>query len=286
MGTHHNDDFLLRIYLRDIESFGLITPDQEVELAGKIANGDDDAREMMIKANLRLVITIAYGYVDMGVPFIDLINIGNGGLMKAVERFNPKKGAKFSTYAAWWIKQAIKRELSNSGLTIRIPVHLAQNVSRLDKFRDKFRIDNGRLPNDDEVYEKLGLDAGKVDVARGIRNGRLSLDYEYDDDGRSLIDLLPDESAENPFDKKDIGDQILILRELVEGLSTRYKEIIQLRFGLTGQDPMTLEEIGDHYRLTRERIRQLLQVAIGKLRTRLENRNRVVDKQMPHLQKK
>lgn len=286
MGTHHNDDFLLRSYLRDIESFGLITPDQEVELAGKIANGDDDAREMMIKANLRLVITIAREYDDMGVSFIDLINIGNTGLMKAVERFDPEKGAKFSTYAAWWIKQAIKRELSNSGLTIRIPVHLAQNVSRLDKFRDKFRIDNGRLPNDDEVYEKLGLDAGKVDVARGIRNGRLSLDYEYDDDGRSLIDLLPDESAENPFDEKDIGDQILILRELVEGLSPRDKEIIQLRFGLTGIDPMTLEKIGDHYCLTRERIRQLLQVAIGKLRTRLENRNRVVDKQMPHPQKR
>ena len=273
MRKDEREDFLLHHYFRDTEKFKLITPQEEVKLAERIASGDDVAREEMILANLRLVVKIAYDYDGMGLSFPDLINEGNIGLMKAVEKFNPKKGAKFSTYAAWWIKQAIKRALGDQGSTIRVPVHVVDDISKLEKFRRKFLVDNGKLPSNEKITEIIGLDADKVDAARDARRSHLSIDYEYDD-GRTLSDSLPDEGAENPLESNEINDQIFILTELIERLNEREKKIIKLRFGLTGKDPMKLEEIGKVFHLTRERIRQLESSALRKLRTWLQNKNK------------
>jgi RNA polymerase primary sigma factor len=274
MAKYEKDDFLLKNYFKDTDNFRLITPQEEIELARKIAAGDNDARQTMILANLRLVVKIAHDYDGMGLSFPDLINEGNIGLMKAVEKFNPKKGAKFSTYAAWWIKQAIKRALGDQGSTIRVPVHVVDDISKLERFRRKFLVDNGKLPSNEKITEILGLDADKVDAARNARRNHLSIDYKYDDDGRTLSDLLPDERVENPLESNERNDQILTLTELIERLNEREKKIIKLRFGLTGKDPMKLEEIGKVFRLTRERIRQLEFKALTKLRVWIHSKNR------------
>lgn len=276
MGTYHNDDdFLLREYFSDITDFGLIDTEEENRLAGRIAKGDIQAREKMILSNLRLVVKISQGFEDFGLPTMDLISEGNIGLMRAVESFDPKKGAKFSTYAAWWIKQRIKRALSDTGSTIRIPVHKVDDISRMNKFIASYVSTNGTEPSDEEIESGTGLDPIKIRQANNIRRC-LNIDQPLDEFGGStdtLGDTIPDPNANTSYDDVDRCDQIQILGELVKDLNERERKIIEMRFGLNDDDPMTLEQIGERFGLTRERIRQLEDVALKKLRRRIQRRN-------------
>lgn len=284
MGIYNDDDFLLRSYLRDIDSFGLITPEEEVKLARKIAQGDDDAREMMTKANLRLVVKIAHDYDRFGLPLIDLINEGNTGLMKAVGKFDPNKGAKFSTYAAWWIKQAIKRALGNNVSTIRIPVHMVSHISRVSRFERDFLDENGREPTDEEILEELGLRAPNIRLAIRARNGCKSIHEKIhysDGDSETLESLIPDENAEMSDKRAEINEQAFLLSDLLDSLSPREKNIIEIRFGLNGKKQMTLEQIGKIYRLTRERVRQIEAKAIKKLKEKFRKKNSQIDPDLP-----
>ncbi len=281
MEKDEREDFLLKSYLNDVRDYNLISRDREVQLAQEIAKRNNEARNELALANVRLVIKIAMDFDGYGLSIHDLIQEGNTGLMKAVDRFDPTKGAKFSTYAAWWIKQAIKRALSNSGFTVRIPVHLVQSISNLNRFREKFEKENRRLPNDDEIKQELGLVADTVDAAKTVRNGRISLDSKFGESEISLSDILEDETSINPSSANELDDQLSNLADLVNRLSNREKNIIECRFGLNGKEQMILDDIGKIYGITRERVRQIEAKALKKLRNWLDKKNSEVDLDLP-----
>ncbi len=266
----------LRLYLRQAVEVPLLTLDEEVSLARKIQAGDLEAREHMIKANLRLVVKIAREYDDYGLPLLDLINEGNIGLMRAVERFDPTKGAKLSTYAAWWIKQAIKRALSSQVKTIRLPIHLVQQVAQMRRAETAFEAKYGRPPNDAELAVRLNVDEDDIVHWReSSQVGTTSLEASLgsDPDAGKVADLIPDENAPMPWSSLSDVTNAELIRELVGTLNGREQRILRERFALDGGDPRTLEEIGADFGLTRERIRQLEAAALRKLRDRMENRN-------------
>jgi RNA polymerase primary sigma factor len=260
-------DFGLKRYLQEIGQFSLLTPRQEIELAKKIKKGDTAARERMINANLRLVVTIARDYANLGLPLLDLISEGNIGLTKAVERFEPTKGAKLSTYAMWWIKQAIKRALANQSKTIRVPVHLADKLAKMRRLSLRMSEELGREPTDDELAEEIGIDSDKITRLKsvGIRPASLNAPI-VDNDSTEFGDMIGDDEAQTPFellrDKNLLGE----VDGLLEALDPREKKIILQRFGLDGGEPKTLEDVGKDFGITRERIRQLQNVALAKLR--------------------
>lgn len=263
----------IKIYLREIGQIPLLTPQEEVVLAAKIKRGSRQARLKMIKANLRLVVKIAHDYSNYGLPLLDLISEGNIGLMKAVERFDPKKGGKLSTYAAWWIKQSIKRALANQSKTIRLPVHLVDKISKLRRVSLRLSERLGREPTDFELAEELGITAAKVSQLRTISIRPASLDAPIgDDDATEFGEIVGDESALTPFellrDKTMRGE----VRSLLTELEPREAEILTLRFGLDGNRTRTLEEVGRRFKVTRERVRQIQNIALTKLR-------RIMDKQ-------
>lgn len=266
-------DFSLRMYLREISETPLLTPEQEVELAGRIQRGDDEAREHMIKANLRLVVKIAKDYDGMGLPLLDMINEGNMGLMRAVERFDPTKGAKLSTYAAWWIKQSIKRGLANQGKTIRLPVHLVDRVAKIRRTAMKLHEELGREPSDAEVAEVLGMTAERVTelIQASYRPTSLDAPLGEDDDTR-VADIIKDENATTAYQDLETLTRQDLVRELVDKLDPRELTIIRYRFGLDGGPERTLEEVGQKFGVTRERIRQIQNVALTKLRRQMEKR--------------
>ena len=263
-------DFGLKRYLQEIGQFSLLTPRQEIELAKKIKKGDTAARERMINANLRLVVTIARDYANLGLPLLDLISEGNIGLTKAVERFEPTKGAKLSTYAMWWIKQAIKRALANQSKTIRVPVHLADKLAKMRRVSLRMSEELGREPTDDELAEEIGIDSDKITRLKsvGIRPASLNAPI-VDNDPTEFGDMIGDDEAQTPFellrDKNLLGE----VDGLLEVLDPREKKIILQRFGLDGGKPKTLEDVGKDFGITRERIRQLQNVALAKLRRAL-----------------
>jgi len=263
-------DFGLKRYLQEIGQFSLLTPRQEIELAKKIKKGDTAARERMINANLRLVVTIARDYANLGLPLLDLISEGNIGLTKAVERFEPTKGAKLSTYAMWWIKQAIKRALANQSKTIRVPVHLADKLAKMRRVSLRMSEELGREPTDDELAEEIGIDSDKITRLKsvGIRPASLNAPI-VDNDSTEFGDMIGDDEAQTPFellrDKNLLGE----VDGLLEALDPREKKIILQRFGLDGGKPKTLEDVGKDFGITRERIRQLQNVALAKLRRAL-----------------
>jgi len=263
-------DFGLKRYLQEIGQFSLLTPRQEIELAKKIKKGDTAARERMINANLRLVVTIARDYANLGLPLLDLISEGNIGLTKAVERFEPTKGAKLSTYAMWWIKQAIKRALANQSKTIRVPVHLADKLAKMRRVSLRMSEELGREPTDDELAEEIGIDSDKITRLKsvGIRPASLNAPI-VDNDSTEFGDMIGDDEAQTPFellrDKNLLGE----VDGLLEVLDPREKKIISQRFGLDGGKPKTLEDVGKDFGITRERIRQLQNVALAKLRRAL-----------------
>jgi RNA polymerase primary sigma factor len=260
------------LYLREVGQTKLLTPQEEVELAKRIKKGDKKAREQMIKANLRLVVKIAREYEDYGMPLLDLINEGNMGLMKAVERFDPAKGAKLSTYSSWWIKQAIKRALANQSKTIRLPVHVVDKLFHMRHAAVKLQEVLGREPTDEELGHELGLTAAKVAQLRtaAIRPASLEAPLGDDEDSSRIADVVKDEGADTPYEQLEEKTNTDMLRELVATLDPRESEILRYRFGLDGDPEKTLEEVGVKFGVTRERIRQIQNIALKKLRKQIE----------------
>src|SRR6267142_4072835 len=269
----NESDSGLKRYLQEIGQFSLLTPQQEVELAGKIKKGDGAARERMINANLRLVVTIARDYANFGLPLLDLISEGNIGLTKAVERFDPAKGAKLSTYAMWWIKQSIKRALANQSKTIRLPVHLVDKVAKVRRVSLQMSDELGREPTDDELGEEIGIPSEKVARLRSVGIRPASLDAPIgDDEATRFGQSVGDENAETPFEwlsDKNLRSEV---NGLLEVLDKRELKIISQRFGLDGGKPKTLEDVGRDFGITRERIRQLQNIALAKLRRALSKK--------------
>ena len=268
-------------YLQEIGRVPLLTPDQETKLAGKIKNGDAEARERMINANLRLVVTIARDYIDLGLPLLDLISEGNIGLTKAVDRFDPSKGAKLSTYAVWWIKQSIKRALSNQSKTVRLPVHLVEKIAKVRQVSLQMSDELGREPTDDELGEEIGVGGARVTRLRTLGIRPASLDAPVtDDDSTEFGQMIGDEDAQTPFESlrdRNLCDEI---GDLLEILSAREKKIIAERFGLGGEKPKTLEDVAKNFAVSRERIRQLQNVALAKLRRALGKKETALDAQL------
>lgn len=268
----------LRLYLREAVETPLLTPQEEVVLAHRIQAGDEAAREHMIRANLRLVVKIAREYEDYGLPLLDLINEGNMGLMRAVERFDPTKGAKLSTYAAWWIKQSIKRALSNQAKSIRLPIHLVQQIAQLRRAETQFEARNGRPPRDSEIAVILGVAEDDIQHWReSAMVGTTSLDAPLgnDSDSNRVADVVADDNALMPWNSVSEETNAELIRELVQTLNPREQKILRERFALDGGEPRTLEEIGTDFGLTRERIRQLEAAALRKLRERMQTREKM-----------
>jgi RNA polymerase primary sigma factor len=266
----NESDIGLNRYLREIGRIPLLTPEQEIDLARKIKNGDAKARERMINANLRLVVTIAHDYVNLGLPLLDLISEGNIGLTKAVERFDAAKGAKLSTYAAWWIKQSIKRALANQSKTIRLPVHLVDKIAKVRRVSLQMSDELGREPTDDELGEELGIASEKVGRLKSAGVRPASLDAPIaDNDSTEFAEVSGDDEAQTPFEllrDKNLRGEV---EGLIAVLDSREKKIISQRFGLDGGKPKTLEDVGREFGVTRERIRQLQNIALTKLRRAL-----------------
>jgi len=265
----------IKIYLREIGQVPLLTPKDEIRLAARIKKGDKEARAQMIKANLRLVVKIAHDYSNLGLPLLDLISEGNIGLMKAVERFDPKKGGKLSTYAAWWIKQSIKRALANQAKTIRLPVHLVDKISKMKRAAHNLSEKLGREPTDEELATKLDMPVAKVAHLRTISIRPASLDAPIgEDEDTQFGEIVGDETAADPFEM--LRDKTLRedIRELIEELDPREAEILTLRFGLDGNKPLTLEQVGKKFKVTRERIRQIQNIALAKLRRLMEKQDK------------
>jgi RNA polymerase primary sigma factor len=257
----------LNIYLQQISAIPLITVQDEIELAKLIQKGDLKAREKMITANLRLVVKIAQYYANIGLSLLDLINEGNIGLMKAVERFDPSKGGKLSTYAAWWIKQSIKRALANQSKTIRLPVHMVDRVTQMRRTSAELAERIGRDPTDDELASEMNLPISRVAHLKSVSKKPASLDSPLGEDENSTLgEVVADDNAINPSEqlqsKSLIGDVNIVLSKL----DPREADIIRLRFGLEGRDPLTLEQVGAKIGVTRERVRQLQEQALRQLR--------------------
>ncbi len=264
----HGERSNLQLYLQEIGKTALLTIEEEIQLAKRIRRGDKAARDHMISANLRLVVKIAMDYKDFGLPLLDLISEGNIGLIKAVERFDPRKGGKLSTYAAWWIKQSIKRALANQSKTIRLPVHLVDKISKMRRTAMKLTEQLGREPTDEELAIELQIPTSKVAHLKSVSVRPASLDAPIGEDGDSgtFGEIVGDDNAVSPFEglrEKNLNDD---LRAMVDSLDSREAEIIKLRFGLDGRDELTLEEVGQKFHVTRERIRQLEYLALSKMR--------------------
>ncbi len=269
--TSYDADSAIKLYLREIGLVKLLTPAEEIELAARIKKGDKKAREQMIKANLRLVVKIAHDYEGLGLPLLDLINEGNIGLMKAVERFDPAKGGKLSTYGSWWIKQSIKRALANQSKTIRLPVHLVDKISKMRRTALKLHEVLGREPTDEELGEELGMTGSRVAQLRTAAIRPASLDAPIgDDDSNNFSEVVQDENAETPYEQLEEKTVTLMLNDMVALLDTREATILKYRFGLDGDTERTLEEVGEKFGVTRERVRQIQNMALNKLRKMIE----------------
>src|SRR6201989_3421966 len=272
-----DSDSGIKIYLREIGQIPLLTPEEEIDLAAKIKRGDKEARALMIRSNLRLVVKIAHDYTNLGLPLLDLVSEGNIGLMKSVERFDPAKGGKLSTYAAWWIKQSIKRALANQSKTIRLPVHLVAKIARMRRVGMLLAEEFGREPTDEELGEELNMAPGKIAQLRtaAIRPASLDATVGQEEDGASLGDMIGDEAAHMPSDLLSDKNLRKSVMDLLHVLDERELKIITLRFGLDGKKEMTLEEVGKKFKVTRERIRQLQNIALRKIKRALDKQDKL-----------
>ena len=267
----YDENTAFSLYLREIGQVKLLTPQEESELAARIKKGSAAAREQMITANLRLVVHIAREYEHCGAPLLDLINEGNIGLMKAVERFDPAKGAKFSTYASLWIKQAIRRALADQAKTIRLPINATDTLYHMHQASSRLRADLGRDPSDEELAQELGLSAKRVTELSVAALRPASLDAVIgDDDSSTLGELVEDTNALMPDEELEEKTSLEVVRGLLGSLDQRTATILRFRFGLDGQPEKTLDEIGRKLHLTRERIRQLQNEALVRLRRSFE----------------
>jgi RNA polymerase primary sigma factor len=277
----YQSDSSLKLYIREISKTPLLTIEEENALAERIQAGDRKARDQMIQANLRLVVKIAGDYSGYGLPLNDLIAEGNIGLMSAVERFDPEKGGKLSTYAAWWIKQSIKRALANQSKTVRLPIHMVDKIARMRRIASMLTEALGREPTDEELAEELGLPRHKVAMLKQAALRPTSLDAPVNEgESTDYGDIISDESASNPLEiltDKNLREQ---LDDLLAVLDDRERRIIDERFGLNGLKPMLLEDVGREFGVSRERIRQVQNAALRKMRQALMKK----DRPQPHPQ--
>jgi len=274
------NDSTYRAYLRSISKEPLLTREEENQLATRIHRGDQAAVDQMVRSNLRLVVKIARNYAGLGVPLMDLIAEGNIGLMKAVERFDPAKGGKMSTYGAWWIKQAIKRALTNQSKTIRLPSHLLEKLNRIRKFSHEYHELHGYEPSNTLVAQHMGVKPGQVAHWKAMSFNPSSLDAPIgEEDGGSFSDLISDEKSRNGFDILDDLQVRSNVSDLLDYLDERELRILNYRYGLDGNDPETLERVGERFHITRERVRQIQKSALEKLRTLLDDLN---EPKLPH----
>ncbi|WPJ94955.1 sigma-70 family RNA polymerase sigma factor [Coraliomargarita algicola] len=262
-----NDRNVMRTYMQEISKTPLLSKEEEIELAARIQQGDKAARDHMISANLRLVVKIAYDYNNFGLPLLDLISEGNIGLIKAVERFDPSKGGKLSTYAAWWIKQSIKRALANQSKTIRLPVHLVDRIAKMRKVTAQLADELDREPADEEIAFAMDMPVNKVAHLKSVSIRPASLDAPVGEDGETTFgELVGDDNEATPLENLQEKSMSNDIKSVIDRLEEREAEIIQLRFGLDGNRPLTLEEVGERFDVTRERVRQIQNIAIHKMR--------------------
>ena len=265
----------LRAYMREIVKTPLLKPQEELDLAKRIRRGEQAARQKMISANLRLVVKIANDYNNFGLPILDLISEGNIGLIKAVERFDPAKGGKLSTYAAWWIKQSIKRALANQGKTIRLPVHLVDRIAEMRRITTQLANDLDREPTDEEIAYTMGIPVNKVAHLKSVSTRPASLDAPVGEDGdTSFGELVGDEDQRTPIEDLQEKSRNKDIQIILSRLEPRESEIIRLRFGLDGNHPLTLEEVGEKFKVTRERVRQIQNIALHKMRRLITDNER------------
>lgn len=269
--TRYLDDVAddsVRLYLREIGKIPLLTADEELELAHKVVAGDKRAKDKMAEANMRLVVSIAKRYVGRGLDLLDLIQEGNTGLLRAVEKFDPDKGFKFSTYATWWIRQAITRAIADQARTIRIPVHMVETINKLLRTQRRLTQELNREPTNEEIAEAMELDVEKVEHIMKIKQDISSLDASVRDDEEDSVlgDFIEDEDTATP--EESATGQLLKehVKDLLGSLSEREQKILRLRFGLEDGKNHTLEEVGQEFSVTRERIRQIEAKALAKLK--------------------
>ena len=275
----------IRSYLKDIKAIPLLTAKQEIELAKRIQKGDTKARRQMTVANLRLVINIAKRYYHLGVPLLDLIEEGNLGLMKAVTKYNPRKGFRFSTYGAWWIRQYITRAIANQGKTVRIPVYMTELLSKFKRFTEEMAQQRGRKPTVAEIAKRMRLPVERVERLQELASSTqtTSLETPVGDEGETqMIDLLEDETSPSPEDDITRFLQHERIQEILGRLSDRERRILALRYGLDNEGSRTLGETAKHFGITRERVRQIELATIHKLRAFLTTDEPVVDKVAPY----
>ena len=257
----------VRMYLKEIGNVPLLSTEEEVALAQRVEAGDESAKKQLIEANLRLVVSIAKKYVGRGMPFLDLIQGGNMGLMKAVDKFDYSKGFKFSTYATWWIRQAITRGIADTGRTIRVPVHMVETINKTLRMTRTLLQELGREPTPEEVAERLGVPVARVREVLKISRDPVSLDTPIgEEDDSHLGDFIEDDSALSPADSAAFSMLREELSTALESLTDRERQVVQLRFGLIDGRARTLEEVGKEFNVTRERIRQIEAKALRKLR--------------------
>ncbi len=263
-------DDSVRMYLREIGKIPLLEQDEELELAKRAMEGDKKAKDKLAEANMRLVVSIAKRYGGRGLDFLDLIQEGNTGLLRAVEKFDPDKGFKFSTYATWWIRQAITRAIADQARTIRIPVHMVETINKVLRTTRRLTQELNHEPSNEEIAEAMGMDVEKIEYVMRIKQDIASLDASVgrdgDDEESVLGDFVEDSERDSPEDAT--ANQILKeqIAEILTTLSEREQKIIRLRFGIGGGRPHTLEEVGNEFSVTRERIRQIEAKALSKLR--------------------
>ncbi len=264
----------IKLYLKDIQKTNLLTADEEKALARRIDDGDMAARDKMIESNLRLVVKIAKRYMNRGLPFLDLIEEGNLGLIKAVERFKISKECRFSTYATWWIRQSIERALVNQSRTIRLPVHVSDDINKLIKITRELVRDLNREPQVKEVADVMGVEPAYVRRLMVLLKKTYSIEHPMgENNDYSLIDTIEDSSVVNPLELAEWLNKFHIITEMLATLNDNEKEIIALRFGLDDRDPQTLDTIGRQFGVTRERIRQIEAKSLEKLRLLLAERD-------------
>ena len=257
----------VRMYLKEIGNVPLLSTEEEIELAKKVEEGDEAAKKKLTEANLRLVVSIAKKYVGRGMPFLDLIQEGNMGLMKAVDKFDYSKGYKFSTYATWWIRQAITRGIADTGRTIRVPVHMVETINKTLRMTRTLLQELGREPTPEEVAERLNVPVSRVREVLKISRDPVSLDTPIgEEEDSQLGDFIEDDSALSPADSAAFSMLREVLNTALESLTDRDRQVVELRFGLRDGRARTLEEVGREFNVTRERIRQIEAKALRKLR--------------------
>jgi RNA polymerase primary sigma factor len=272
-------DSNIKYYLSEISKTPLLTIQEEIELAERIKMGDQDARDHLIRANLRLVVKIARDYSGYGLSLSDLISEGNIGLMQAVDRFDPEKGGKLSTYGSWWIKQSIKRALANQSKTIRLPIHMVDKIARLRRIAASLTETLGREPTDEEIVEATGIPRQKIAMLKQASQRPTSLDAPINE-GESMeySEIVRDETVQSPFDALADKNMQNEISGLLSILNERELKIINERFGLTGKKPMLLEDVGREFGVSRERIRQLQNAALTKMRNAFMRKDKAAPK--------